>query len=329
MTFSVPWALAALLALPLLVIAYRRALGRAARDQEALRRTGLVPVTRSVSRWQHVAPSLLLGALTLLIIGAAGPRATLETPRREGTVILAFDVSNSMQAEDLAPNRLAAAKVAAKAFVAKQPATIKIGVVAFSDTALITQQPTDDPLQVDAAINRLTSHGGTSLGQGIYASLQAISGGKLNVDDKRLKNDPDSIDIGYFGASAIILLSDGQSDAQLDPLAMARLASVAGVRIDSVGLGSPEGASVTVDGVTQQTALDSAALQAIADAANGRYYSAVDSDALSAVYSSIDLKWTSVREVTGLAPYFALLAILAAATAMIVSIVRTGRVIAA
>lgn len=84
-----------------------------------------------------------------------------------------------------------------------------------------------------------------------------------------------------------------------------------------------------MDGVTQQTALDSAALQAIADAANGRYYSAVDSDALTAVYSSIDLKWTSVREVTGLAPYFALLAILAAATAMIVSIVRTGRVIAA
>lgn len=329
MTFSLPWALLALLILPLLVHAYRRALARSAREQEALRRTGLAPVARPVSRRRHIAPGLLLGALALLIIGAAGPKATLETPRREGTVILAFDVSNSMRAEDLAPNRLSAAKAAAKAFVAKQPATIKIGVVAFSDTALITQQPTDDPLQATAAIDRLGSHGGTSLGQGIYASLQAISGGKLKVDEKRLRTDPDSIDIGYYGASAIILLSDGQSDTELDPLAMAHLASVAGVRIDTVGLGSPEGASVTVDGVTQQTALDAAALQAIADAANGTYHPAVDAAALTSVYSSIDLKWTAVRELTGLAPYCALLALLAAVGAMAVSIVRTGRVIAA
>lgn len=329
MTFSIPWALCALLTLPLFFLGYRRVLRRAEREREALARTGLTVLAPRTTRWRHLAPILLVSALALLIVAAAAPKATLETPRREGTVILAFDVSNSMRAEDLAPTRLAAAQAAAKAFVANQPASIKVGVVAFSDTGITTQPPTDDPLQVEAAIDRLSPHGGTSLGQGIYASLKAISGGKLDVNEKTLREDPDSIDIGYFGAAAIVLLSDGQGDAELDPLAMARLASVAGVRIDTVGLGSPDGTSVTVDGVTQQTALDEGVLRSIAEAASGSYHPATDAAALKSVYSAIDLKWTVVRELTGLAPYLTLAAIVAAAAAMVVSIARTGRVISA
>ena len=95
-------------------------------------------------------------------------------PRIEGTVILAFDVSGSMAADDLKPTRLEAAKAAARDFVQRQPATVQIGVVSFSEGGFAVQAPTNDQGPVLAAINRLALQRGTSLGSGIQASLSAI-----------------------------------------------------------------------------------------------------------------------------------------------------------
>lgn len=331
MTFTFPWALIALAIIPVLVLTYRSAWRRARRGRESLARTGLRPVgaAADASRWRHVAPALLLAAIASSIIAAAAPAATMTTSRPEGTVILAFDVSNSMRAEDLEPNRLTAAKVAAQAFVAKQPASIRVGLVAFSGTGVVTQPPSDDPATVSQAIDRMSIRGGTSLGQGIYAALQAISGGKLQVDPKVLREDPDSIDIGYYPSARIVLLSDGQDQSQIDPLALARLASVAGVRIDTVGLGTAEGTTVEVNGVTQQTSLDAERLTAIADAADGTYHAAPDAATLTQVYEGITLTDTPRTELTGLAPYFMIAALVLAGAAAALSLMRTGRVISA
>ena len=328
MTFSYPWALLALLVLPVLVWRYQALLAAERRRRAALAATGLVLTDpRARRRGRALVPALLLAALTALIAAAAGPTATLTQLHREGTVILAFDTSNSMSATDLSPSRLAAAKTAAKEFVARQPRGIRLGVVAFSDTGNVTAAPTDDQAVVTAAIDRLTSHGGTSLGQGIFASLKAIAGGKLAVDPDQLTTNPDGVDIGYYGSARIVLLSDGQNTGELDPAAMARLASVAGVRIATIGLGDPAGTPVTIGGVSQRTALDEPALTAIADATDGTYQRAGTAAQLRDVYAGLTLNLVSRREPTELAPYMTLLALLILGAGVGISLIRTGRVV--
>src|SRR4051794_19568708 len=125
---------------------------------------------------RHVPPALFLVGVIVLLVGLARPEATIDLPRREGTVILAFDVSSSMKAKDLKPSRMVAAKQAARAFVADQPSSIRIGVVAFSDAGYVVQQPTRSHDEVHAAIGRLSPRGGTALGRGILTSLGAVAG---------------------------------------------------------------------------------------------------------------------------------------------------------
>ena len=199
--------------------------------------------------------------------------------------------------------------------------------MSFGDSAVVLQAPTLVQAEVVAAIDRLTPQGGTSLGQGIFASLKAIAGGKLAITEEQLAGDIESLDIGYFGSSAIVLLSDGEDTSRLDPLALAELAGVAGVKINTVGLGDPAGTTVTVNGFTAATQLDEATLTAIADATGGRYRAAPDEASLADVYGSIDLAMTSTPvhiEISALFAAAALLILVAAASA---SILRTGRVI--
>lgn len=330
MSFATPWALTGALLIPALVWWYLRLRADQERREEALARTGLVPITASGRRAtpSQVTPILFLLALLALLVGTAGPSATVTEARREGVVILAFDVSNSMRAEDLAPSRMAAAQQAARGFVEKQPRSVRIGVVAFSDTGVVTQMPTDQPADVIAAIDRLSTRGGTSLGQGIYASLQGISGGRLKLTEKQLTGDLDQLDIGYFGAAAVVLLSDGENTVGPDPLAVARLASVAGVKIETVGLGSPAGKTVTIDGISQTTHLDEAMLAAIADTSDGTYHRADDAAGLASIYSSIDLQVTRRREPTEITSYFTVVGLALLLAGALAAVLRTGRVLA-
>lgn len=343
MEFVWPAALLMLLIVPVLVAGYFALLRRRSRRVAELAATGFVasPSTRRLHRLRHVPYALFLLGLTAMIAGAARPETRITVPRREGTVILAFDVSNSMRAKDLKPSRIGAAKEAAMAFVDKQPASVRIGVVAFSDGSLVTQQPTTDRRAVRQAIGRLTPEGGTSLGQGIYASLQAISGKPFELDVRgvdgpttgptgaatpdsapSVSTNPDAgtpggidgVDIGYFGSGAIVLLSDGENTDALDPSALAKLASTAGVKIYPVGVGSSQETVVELNGFQFATSLDEAALQGIADITDGTYFRAESAASLSSIYKSIDLQWRRESQSTEIT------ALVAAAGAVLLTI---------
>ncbi len=326
MEFVWPSALLLLLTVPVLVAGYLALLRRRGRRVAELAAKGFVASasTQRLRRLRHIPYALFLLGLIAMIAGSARPQAKITVPRREGTVILAFDVSNSMRAKDLQPSRIEAAKDAATTFVGKQPSSIRIGVVAFSDGSLVTQQPTTDRRAVLRAIGRLTPQGGTSLGNGIYASLQAIAGKSLELDAPRVDapdtrstdtapdtspSGPanpdagapggiDSVDIGYFGSGAIVLLSDGENTGELDPSAVAKLASTAGVKIYPVGVGSSEETVVELNGFQFATSLDEAVLQGIADLTDGTYFRADSAEALSSIYTSIDLEWRREPEFT-------------------------------
>jgi Ca-activated chloride channel family protein len=218
-------------------------------------------------------------------------------PRIEGTVILAFDVSSSMLADDLEPSRIEAAKEAARAFVANQPSTIRVGVVAFSNGGLIVQPPTDVQADVLATIDRLSPQGGTSLGQGIFTALNAIAGEAIVLDEDALEpeNLADSVaalQIDEFSSAVIVLLSDGENTEFPEPLEIAQIAAEAGVRVYTVGIGSPEGALIEVDGFSIVTQLNEPALQEIASLTNGTYYFAANEEELRDIYENIDLQFT-------------------------------------
>src|SRR5437762_1948965 len=177
MSFIWPPMLLSLLLLPLGVALYVRLQRRRRRLAASYGSLGLVQEAagRRLGGRRHVPPALFLLGLTLLAVALARPRTVLSLPKVEGTVILAFDVSGSMAADDLKPTRMEAAKAAARAFIERQPASVQIGVVAFSDGGLSVQAPSNQQADVLAAISRLTPTRGTSVGQGILASLKVIA----------------------------------------------------------------------------------------------------------------------------------------------------------
>ena len=258
---------------------------------------------------------------------SARPSMSFALPQREGTVILAFDVSNSMRADDLEPTRMAAAKAAATAFVERQPSTIKIGVVAFGDSALTVLRPTNVQEEAVAAIRRLSPGGGTSLGQGLFTSLSTIAGKPLQFDESALEGESGEVDIGFFGSSAIVLLSDGENTSRPDPLRLAEVASSAGVPVHAIGVGTPEGTVVEVDGFNVATALDEDLLTEIADVSNGSYNRAGDAATLAQVYESIDLELKQVDEEREVTALFAAAGALLLAIGSLLSIAWFGRVI--
>jgi Ca-activated chloride channel homolog len=302
MSFIWPSMLGALVVVPILAAGYA-----------ALQRRR-VPLSTRRTRRRHVPVALFLGAVALMAFGLARPQATIDSSRRLGTVILAFDVSNSMLAADVEPTRIAAAQEAADDFVGAQPDNIQIGVVAFGNGALITQQPTTSHADVLGAIKRLKPSGGTSIGFGILTSMSAIVGKPIVLpptstpDDGNLDGAPDpfaGLDLGYFGSATIVLLSDGEDTGGPDPVALAGLAAKTGVHISTIGLGSTDGAVITVDGFQVATALDEPLLQQIADTTNGIYERAADARQLDAVYRSINLRTVTQPKKTEITAWFA------------------------
>ncbi len=329
MSFAAPERLLWLLVLPLVVALYiawrRQRRSRAA----ALAAQGLV--TTGVGRqrgWrEHLPFALFLAALALLGVALARPMATIKTPRRQATVVLDFDVSNSMAARDVKPSRIGAAELAAKAFVRQQPSGVKIGVVAFGQGAIIVQPPTFDHAAAVEAIDHLSLGGGTSLGSGILTSLDAIAGKTIKVNQAALAEDASGeINVGYYGGSTIVLFSDGEDTSATNPVTWARLASIAGVRIQAIGVGTEAGTTIQVDGFTLGTALDSQALQAVAAVTNGSYHQVDDQAALENVSRTINLHFTIVTQSTEITAIFAAVAALLIVAGAAVSMLWFGRV---
>jgi Ca-activated chloride channel family protein len=307
MTFQLPVMLAvAALVCAGLVVAYRLLHRQRSRALSAAGLSGALP--RRVRIRQHLPPLLFLAAVTVLLVAVGRPAATLKIPRLAGTVILAFDVSNSMTATDTAPSRLAAAQAAATGFVKAQPDTVDIGVVAFDQGALSTRAPTKNHDEATAAINRLHPAGGTSLGQAILASLTAIAGRPVSLPDPSSNGPPPSL--GYWGSATIVLFSDGEDTGGPDAVAAAELAAGAGVHVETVGFGTVEGTTIKVDGFQVATALNEDLLTQIAQTTAGSYHRAGSAQALDDIYRSLDLRITAKPEsveLTGAAVTIALL----------------------
>ncbi|MCC7360286.1 MAG: VWA domain-containing protein [Anaerolineales bacterium] len=258
---------------------------------------------------RHLPAALFLAGLTMLLFALARPQMAVSLPRVEGTVILTFDVSGSMAATDLQPTRMEAAKAAARAFVERQPANVLIGVVAFSDGGLAVQAPTNDTNEVLAAIARLTPQRGTSLAQGMQAALNTLAAMNdetgLLSDDTRPTPLPTIVPPGSNGAAAIILLTDGENNVPPDPLEAAQAAANAGVRVYTVGVGSPAGVNLDLDGFSVFTQLNEPVLQQIAQVTEGAYYNAASAADLESIYSGLDLHLVVRPEDTELTALFA------------------------
>jgi Ca-activated chloride channel family protein len=306
-SFQEPSALWLLLLVPVVVAGYLWIAKRRTADEQELG-TMARPASRTgrpLGWRRHVVPLVFLVGVVVLLVGLARPQASIDLPRREGTVVLAFDVSASMKAKDLAPTRIAAAKRAARTFIDDQPSTIRIGVVAFSDAGYLVQPPTRSRQEVRAAVDRLSARGGTALGRGILTSLSAVAGKTIVLDRDALENGQRQPNVRFLGSSAIVLLSDGDNTAQLDPVALASVAAQAGVRIFPIGIGSAGGAVVDIDGYQVSTALNADLLRSVAERTRGTYFAATDAASLQRVYDSIDLKLSVTGRDTEVTAIFA------------------------
>ncbi|MEV5411130.1 VWA domain-containing protein [Thermopolyspora sp. NPDC052614] len=273
-------------------------------------------------RRARLGVGLTLSGVAVLAVATAGPTAMVPVPRTAGTVILAVDVSNSMGAQDVAPNRLAAAQRAARAFVAAQPDSVDIGVVAFERGALTTARPDADHSVALAAINRLKLSGGTSLGAAIMASLTAITGRQVALG----REDAPPPDIGYWPSATIVILSDGQNQGP-DVERAAMVAQRAGIQIHTVGVGTVAGATVKVDGFHLRTALDEETLTLIAKTTGGTYQPASDAARLDGIADTIDLRLTVSDEPLPLAGGLIGLALALLTVGAALTVLRSGRVI--
>jgi len=327
MNFIWPSALLLLVVVAGLAVLY--VLAQQRRNRYALRYANLSLVREAIGKgpgWRrHVPPALFILALAFMAIAVARPQAVVAVPSQEGTVILAIDVSGSMLAEDMKPNRMEAAKAAARAFVDKQSESVKIGVVSFSGDASIVQSPTTDKTLVIAAINRLRPQRATAIGRAILVSLDAIAesqGSETDLPSSILQQpgQPDgsatprpSATIpaylaGQHAAASIVLLSDGQNNQFPAPLDIVDQASSRGVRIYTIGVGSAAGAVVRLQGRAVRTALDEATLKRIAEITDGQYFNANTEADLRAVYENLTTELVVRNEKTELTAYATLAA---------------------
>lgn len=304
-SFLWPTLLWLLAAIPLFVALYLRLLHRrrrAARQFANLEAVGGARTTGSLRR--HAPALLLLAGITALVIAIARPQALIALPARLETVILALDISGSMKATDITPNRITAAQAAAKAFVAEQPRNVRIGVVGIAASAAVVQSPTDKREDIVQAIDRLEPQRGTALGSGLVIALDAaLPAARIDVEafmNPRKGSPPESTGKSVEDAqapprtaestAAVVLLSDGQSNVGPELLKAAELAAQHGVRVYTVGVGTVDGTTVNADGWSMRTRLDEETLKKVASMTQAEYFRAGNAIDLKSIYSGLGTK---------------------------------------
>jgi Ca-activated chloride channel homolog len=308
MTFLWPEMLWLLLAVPVLVAAYFYLLRR--KQQAALRYASLSMVKEAMGPGhrfrRHIPPLLFLLALIVMIVAIARPAAIITLPSQHQTIILAMDVSGSMRAMDVQPDRISAAQAAAKAFVTDQPSNVRIGVVSFAATASVVQPPTQNREDILAAIDRFQLQRGTAIGSGIILSLATIfpeagievssliygrdtpRGIPLDQAHKTEKPAFTPVPPGSYTSAAIILLTDGQRTTGPDSIEAARMAADRGVRVFTVGIGTTNGETIGFEGWSMRVRLDEETLKTIANMTRGEYFYAGTATDLKKVYQSLN-----------------------------------------
>lgn len=322
MQFLWPSLLWLLLIIPALAVAYIWSQRR--RKRFVLRYSSLMVVHQAVTSGnnlrRHVPPALFLAAIAAMIVAVARPTATVAIPDRQATVVLAIDVSGSMRTPDIKPNRIEAAKAAARDFVQAQRGNTQIGIVAFSGTASIVQVPTTDHEAVLAAIDRLRLERSTAIGSGVLASLNALFGNIYtdtfggDIAPATPGKEPTPVPKGTHAPDIIILLTDGANVQGPSPVEAAQKAADLGVRVFTIGVGVPPN---TTGGGAPPTPVpnnrspsggfgggpgfggggfgrgfrfevDEGTLKQIAQITDAEYFRATDESALSEIYKGLN-----------------------------------------
>jgi len=319
MSLSWPWALLALLAIPLVVAAWW--LTRRRRRRGAVRVTSIALVRASLpgrNRWRRLIPAaLLLLGLAVLGVGAARPQATVQVPSSSGTIMLALDVSGSMCSTDVSPNRLTAAEHAASTFIRSEAGGPRIGLVPFAGTAGVLVPPTADSGPLLHALGGLYTSQGTAIGQGILTSLDAIA----QVDPSVAPTGARAARARSYAHDVIVVLTDGSNNVGVDPQTAARQAATRGVRVFTIGFGTTNPAPLVCSnsqfggfggggygggfGGRNPLVADHDALRQIASITGGRFYRAENSDQLKAALGNLSGTFTIIREHRDIASWFA------------------------
>jgi Ca-activated chloride channel family protein len=281
MSFGAPLVLIGLAILPVLVVWYVRLQRDRRRAAAAFAAPAFTPsVAPRRPRWRRHAPVLVMAiAVAALVVAAAKPQRTVAVPVEQAQIMLLNDVSGSMLATDVAPNRLRAARGAAQTFIDSVPKKVRVGVMAFNQTPSVLQSPTTDRAALTDALRRLRSSGGTATGEAIQTAVRVLRQAP-SVNGKK-------------PPSAIVLLSDGASTRGVDPVAAATAAGKLKIPVYTVALGTANG-TITVPRPGGQSGTevrrvppDEQSLRRVAQASGGRAFAAGDAKSLSTVYERL------------------------------------------
>jgi Ca-activated chloride channel family protein len=312
--FLSPWWLLAVV--PVLLVAAAYLLRQRRRRSFAVRFSN-VDLLRAVAPGgigrvrKHAPAAALLLSLLTLALALAKPSVDTKVPLERATVMIALDVSLSMQANDVQPSRIAAAQTAAKDFVAELPSEFNIGLISFAKSANVIVSPTKDHEAVVSAIDGLQLAEATATGEAVFTCLDAIAA----VPADGAQGPP---------PARIVLLSDGYRTYGRSIEDAAAAASAANVPVSTIAFGTDDG-TVDINGSVQRVPVDRAALQELAESTKGHYYEAASAEALHQVYqdmgSSIGYR-TKAREI---GEWFVGVALVVAIGAATMSLLWTSR----
>ena len=295
-------------------------------------------------------PIILSIGLAMLCMAMARPQAVLMAPLREATVMLALDTSGSMRAKDLKPSRIEAAQQAALKFIESKPARLRVGLVTVAGTAALAQAPTEEKDALRRALENLPLQYGSALGSGLLISLEALLPGS-GIDAQKIINE--SADNGgprkpadsgksldtpkpketEASASrgrnmAIVLMSDGQSNMGPELIKMAELAASHEVKVYTVGIGTPEGDVVQIQGRSMRVKLEDEALKKVANITQGTYYKADSTEGLAKIYDQLGYRLRfEKRALSEITSYLALLGMAFILMGCLRNFSRFGRII--
>ena len=295
-------------------------------------------------------PIILSLGLAMLCVAMARPQAVLVAPLREATVMLALDTSGSMRAKDLKPSRIEAAQQAALKFIESKPARLRVGLVTVAGTAALAQAPTEEKDALRRALENLPLQYGSALGSGLLISLEALLPGS-GIDAQKIINEsadnggsrkpadsgksldaPKPQETEAFASRgrnmAIVLMSDGQSNMGPELIKMAELAASHEVKVYTVGIGTPEGDVVQIQGRSMRVKLEDEALKKVANITQGTYYRADSTEGLAKIYDQLGYRLRfEKRALSEITSYVALLGMVLILVACLRNFSRFGRII--
>ncbi len=319
MSFAAPERLWLLVLAGAGVVAYVVVQIRRRRDAGRFASPALMPllVPRRPGWWRHLIALVFAAGLVLATVGAAQPTIPGQVERKQATIMVAIDASDSMGATDVHPDRITAAKNAARKFISDLPSTFSVGLVTANSAPAVVVAPTTDHQAVQNALDSLTLSPGTALGDAIFTALSALPRAASAPADGAGDKTP---------SAEIVLLSDGVTTTGRPDSQAIEAAKAAGVPVSTIAFGT-DNASVVSQGQTVEVPVDDSALRAIAEGTDGQFFDAASVAELRQVYSEIDADVTVVPAERDIAEWFAAGALLLVVLAALVSMLTTARVV--